>query len=127
MPQKQVRNVFKEKLGPEELTPSCLPQELSRFPGFCFFFSYLSLNMSCNFILIQMVLTPSPMRQERSKPEELLSSGPSTPGWTEAQGQLPGCGRPGRALRMSEQSQLLVDLLTDRKQTRTHSEHPQAG
>lgn len=38
MPQKQVRNVFKEKLGPEELTPSCLPQELSRFPGFCFFF-----------------------------------------------------------------------------------------
>lgn len=33
MQQKQVGNFFKEKLDPKELTPSCLSQELSRFPG----------------------------------------------------------------------------------------------
>ena len=107
MQQKQVGNFFKEKLDPKELTPSCLSQELSRFPGF---FLYLSLNVSCNFILIQMVLTPHPRRRrERRKQEELLSS-PSTPGWTGAQGQLARHGRPGRALRVSERSQILVDL-----------------
>lgn len=89
MQQKQVGNFFKEKLDPKELTPSCLSQELSRFPGV--FFLYLSLNISCNFILIQMVLTPSPMgRRERRKQEELLSSSPSTPDGQGHRGSSPG-------------------------------------
>ena len=87
MPQKQVGNFFKEKLDPTELTPSCLPQDLSRFSGLLL---YLSLNMSCNFLLMQMVLTPSPTGQERKQTGRAPPVTSLQAGWTGAQRQPAG-------------------------------------
>lgn len=79
MQQKQVGNFFKEKLDPKELTPSCLSQELSRFPGFFFVFVFKHILQFHSY----SDGAPHPRgRRERRKQKELPPSSPSTPGWT---------------------------------------------